>query len=58
MMSNEGHRKAEPQESTQRSDKPLGSLRHYWTSLDRGWQAICLSSVLVLAVGLGLPIPW
>lgn len=29
-----------------------------WTSLDRGWQAVCLSFVLVVGTVLGLPIPW
>lgn len=37
---------------------PTQHLSRYWTSLDRGWQAIFLSAVLVLAVGFGLPVPW
>ncbi|SEH47949.1 hypothetical protein SAMN05192561_102346 [Halopenitus malekzadehii] len=31
----------------------------WWTGLDRGWQAMCVSFVLVAAiVGIDLPIPW
>jgi hypothetical protein len=33
-------------------------LRQYWASLERGWQAICFATVLVLAISFGVSIPW
>lgn len=57
-MSNEQHQGSESHESSVEVDGSIAGLYQAWTALDRGWQAICFSSVLVLAVGVGLPIPW
>lgn len=57
-MSTEECPEAEPRESSPTHYVPFQYLQIYWTSLDRGWQAVCLSAVLVLAVVFGLPIPW
>ncbi|MFC6836154.1 hypothetical protein [Halomarina ordinaria] len=29
-----------------------------WTSLESGWRAVSLGFLVVLAVLLGLPVPW
>jgi len=34
------------------------ALYDRWRSLDRGWRAIAVSAVVVLAVVAGVPIPW
>jgi hypothetical protein len=34
------------------------SIRHWWVSLDTGWQAVCLGFLLFGFVSLGVPIPW
>lgn len=58
MMSPEAGPDTEPHESSSLFHAPLTYLYRRWRALDRGWQAVSLSAVLVLAVGLGLPIPW
>ena len=57
-MSNEERRGADPHGPSPNRGTLVRDLYRRWASLDRGWQAICLSSVLVLAVAIGLPIPW
>lgn len=57
-MSDEQHQEADSYGQPLSRDTSMADLLQYWISLDRGWQAICLSAVLVLAVGFGLPIPW
>ncbi|WP_423744975.1 hypothetical protein V5735_02805 (plasmid) [Haladaptatus sp. SPP-AMP-3] len=37
---------------------PSEHLWRWWTSLENDWQAVCLGLLLLVAVSLGVSIPW
>ncbi|WP_255665633.1 hypothetical protein [Haladaptatus sp. DYF46] len=37
---------------------PSEAMLRWWTNLENDWQAVCLGLLLLLAVSLGVSIPW
>jgi hypothetical protein len=37
---------------------PYKHLLGWWKNIDDGWQAVLLGGVALLAVMIGVPIPW
>lgn len=41
-----------------RVESAVGRVQFYWSALDRGWKAVLLGFVFLIAVALDVPVPW